>query len=384
MTGKALTMQQQAEIARAAMDRSVNRTVLAGQLGMSRQWLNTLIGRVRAEHWEGLQPRSRAPKRTRQIDVVVEDAIVRLRKELTDEGMSAGAAVIQWHLERLRIGPNPSLSTIWRKLKARGLVEPAPQRAPRLACVRFEFGAPNACWQIDFTHWSLRDDRPVVIVNVIDDHSRLCVASLAAPSTSSKLAWQAVAGAALRWGVPARVLSDNGVEFSSRAPDGGLFETNLRTIGVPLIHSRAHHPQTCGKVERFHQTTKTFLRAHRATRSIVELQRLLDDWRERYNHRPHQGIRRQTPHDRWHAQPAEHAGSPLPQPTDRRALELTTTARGKVTVTPWEIPLGKRWAHHTVRAFVDGLDLAIFTTDAQPIRTLRINPQLRYQPLTNT
>jgi transposase InsO family protein len=384
MTGKVLTMQDHAEIALAAADRSINRSALAARLGISRQWLHTLIGRVQADRWDGLMARSRAPKRTRQIAPAFEDEIVRLRKELTDEGMSSGAAVIQWHLERLGIHPVPSQATIWRRLKTRGLVQPAPERAPRPACVRFEFPAPNACWQIDFTHWSLRDGRAVVIVNVIDDHSRLCVASRAATTTSSKLAWQAVSDAAIGWGVPARVLSDNGVEFSSRSPTGGLFETNLRTIGVQLIHSRAHHPQTCGKVERFHHTTKTFLRAHPAARSIVGLQRLLDDWIDRYNHRPHQGIRRRTPHERWHASTAEQPGPALPEPADRRVTELIATANGKITVSPWEIPLGQVWARQTVRAFVDDLDVAIFTTDARLIRTLRINPERRYQPLTNT
>jgi transposase InsO family protein len=383
MAGKVLSMQDQAEIVLAAQDRSINRSALAARLGMSRAWLHTLIGRA-AQGWSGLEPRSRAPKQTRQIAALVEDEIVRLRKELTDEGMSAGPPVIQWHLERLGITPVPSQSTIWRRLKARGLVQPMPERAPRPACVRFEFPAPNACWQIDFTHWSLRDRRGVVIMNVIDDHSRACVASIAAASSSSKLAWQAFSDGAARWGVPAQMLSDNGIEFNARSPTGGLFEQNLRAIGVQLIHSRVHHPQTCGKVERFHQTTKTFLRARPAARSVLGLQRLLDEWVDRYNHRPHQGIRRCTPHDRWHASEPETSGPALASPPDRRVLELKTTADGKITVAPWNIPLGNAWAHQPVRVFVDELDVAIFDRDAGLIRKLRINPERRYQPLTNT
>jgi len=383
MAGKVLTMHDQAEIALAARDRSINRSALAARLGISRQWLHTLIGRAE-RGWEGFEPLSRAPKQPRQIVAAVEDEIVRLRKELTDEGMSAGAAVIQWHLERLGIAPVPSQATIWRRLKARGLVRSMPERAPRSACVRFEFPAPNACWQIDFTHWSLRDGRGVVIMNVLDDHSRLCVASLAAASSSSKLAWQAFSIGADRWGLPARVLSDNGIEFNARSPTGGLFEQNLRTLGVQLIHARVHHPQTCGKVERFHSTTKKFLRAHRPARSVLELQRLLDQWVDRYNHRPHQGIHRATAHHRWHANDRDTPGPALAPPLDQRVLELNSTADGKITVAPWNIALGKAWAHQPVRVFVDGLDVAIFNRDAGLIRKLRINPDRRYQPLTNT
>jgi hypothetical protein len=65
-------------------------------------------------------------------------------------------------------------------------------------------------------------------------------------------------------------------------------------------------------------------------------------------------------------------------------LELHATSRGRITVAPWEIALGRRWAAHTVRAFIDDLDVAIFDRDAQLIRQLQINPQRRYQPLTNT
>ena len=384
MARKELTVQEEMAIAEAAADRSIDRTALADRLGMSRQWLSVLIGRVRSESWDGLKPRSRAPKRTRQIGADVEDRIVRIRKELAAEGMSAGPAVIRWHLEREGFEPVPSESTIWRRLKDRGLVRPMPERAPRPACVRFEFPAPNACWQIDFTHWPLRNGRPVVIVNVIDDHSRLCVASVAALRQSSQLAWQAFSIAATQWGVPAQLLSDNGVEFSSRAVDGGLFATNLREVGVDQIHSRAHHPQTCGKVERFHQTTKTFLTAHRACRSVTELQRHLDDWVERYNHRPHQGIARRTPWERWHANPAAQAGPPIAAAPDRRVVELRADAKGRIRLVPWEIPLTDRWANQPVRAFVDGLDVTIFDSDAQIVRRLRIHPERRYQPLTNT
>jgi transposase InsO family protein len=314
---------------------------------------------------------------------VVEDEIVRLRKELGAEGLSAGKDAIRWHLERVGVGPVPSEATIWRTLKRRGLIESAPQRRPKSSYVRFVAAAPNERWQIDFTHWQLCSGRPVVIMNVIDDHSRVCVASLAAARPSSSLAWQAVCDAAHTWGLPASVLSDNGVEFTSHSATGGVFAENLAAVGVAQLHSRPRHPQTCGKVERLHQTTKKFLRAHRDARSITGLQTLLDTWRDRYNHGPHRGIGRRTPTEQWHASPPAHPGPPQLHHYQRVAT-LHTTNRGRIELTPWQIMLGVTWANQTVTAFVDDHDVAIFTTDGTLIRTLQINPHQRYQGLTNT
>lgn len=376
-------MHQQALVAVAAGDRSVNRSALARELGISRQWLGVLIGRFNREGFAGFEARSRAPRSPAQIDAVVEDAIVRVRKERVDAGLSAGPGPLRWQLERAGGVSVPSEATIWRACQRRGLIEPQPKKRPKSSYQRFEFASPNECWQIDFTHWQLRGGRPVVIVNVIDDHSRVCVASIAAARSSAELAWQALWRAATRWGLPGAVLSDNGLEFRGRSATGGLFVTNLDTLGVRAINARAHHPQTCGKVERLHQTLKKFLRAHREPTTIPRLQVLLDEWIDSYNHGPHKALGRLTPTERWHARPATRPGPPLPR-RDQRIVELHANASGRVDLRPWQIKLGAPWAHHHVVAFVDGLDVAIFTTGGHLIRSLRIDPHRRYQRLTNT
>src|SRR5687767_13525634 len=72
---------------------------------------------------------------------------------------------------------------------------------------------PNHLWQIDATHWTLADGRRVEIINVIDDHSPLCVASVAVRSCTTEAAWETVTGAAVTWALPTRMLSDNGLSL---------------------------------------------------------------------------------------------------------------------------------------------------------------------------
>jgi transposase InsO family protein len=378
-------MHQQAQIAVAAGDRSVNRSALARELGISRQWLATLIARFEVEQFAGLEPRSRAPVHPMQCDASVEDAVVRVRKQLVDEGFGYGPGPIRWHLQREGVVPVPSEATIWRICSRRGLVLAEPKKRPKASYCRFEFAAPNACWQIDFTHWQLRDDLPVVIMNMIDDHSRVCVASIAAPRSSSKLAWQAFSVGAQRWGLPAMLLSDNGIEFTGgQSGVPGMFINNLRAVGVKTINARPYHPQTCGKVERLHQTLKQWLRVRPEPRTVTQLQRLLETFTERYNNdRPHRSLGRSTPAERWHASPPDGPGEPTVE-RDERVTNLRTNDKGRIELKPWQVNLGAAHANQTVTVFIDGLEIAVFTSKGKLIRTLRIDPTRRYQPLSNT
>jgi transposase InsO family protein len=379
-------MHQQAQIAVAAGDRSVNRSALARELGISRQWLATLIARFEVEQFGGLEPRSRAPAHPMQCDAAVEDAVVRVRKQLVDEGFGYGPGPIRWQLQREGIAPLPSEATIWRICTRRGLVAAEPKKRPKTSYGRFEFAAPNECWQIDFTHWQLRGGASVVIMNVIDDHSRVCVASLAARRSSGSLAWQAFSAGAQRWGLPAMVLSDNGVEFTGGRSTvvGGVFVANLRAVRVQTINSRPYHPQTCGKVERLHQTLKQWLRARPEPRTVPQLQALLKTFTDRYNNdRPHRSLGRRTPAERWHASPAAGPGEPTLE-RDERVVELRTNNKGRFELRPWQINLGADYGNQTVTVIIDGPEIVAFTSDGKLIRTLRIDPTRRYQPLSNT
>ena len=268
--------------------------------GVSKSWVAKLVGRFREGGYEGIGPRSRAartiPHRTAPE---VEDQIVALRKELTEQGLDAGAETIGYHLAQ-RGGEVPSTSTIWRVLRRRGFVTPQPHKRPRSSFIRFEATLPNERWQSDVTHWKLADGSEAKIVNFVDDHSRLAVGAKAMRAATAPRVLALFQQAGARWGFPAALLTDNGCVYTTWHRGGpNAMQTELLALGVAFRHSRPYHPQTCGKVERFHQTMKRFLAAQPRASSIRELQGQIDRFVAYYNEvRPHPGHRPADPQGR--------------------------------------------------------------------------------------
>jgi transposase InsO family protein len=181
---------------------------LARAYGIDRSWLYRRLARFNKEGQAGLELRSRRPRTspTRVADRF-EDEVVALRKELGDAGYDAGAETIRVHLSR-RHQVVPSTSTIWRILKARGFVTPQPHKRPKSSYRHFCAELPNECWQADVTHVEVAEGAVFEVVNMIDDHSRLCVASRVFVSTRSPDVVRTLHRAAAQWGYPERFLSD--------------------------------------------------------------------------------------------------------------------------------------------------------------------------------
>jgi transposase InsO family protein len=320
-----------------------------------------------------LEPRSRAAHTVaNKTPPEIEDAIVAKRKELVDAGLDAGPSSIAWHLRDLE--GCPSESTIWRILKDRGFIDDQPHKAPKRAGRSFTAERANDCWQLDDTAWQLADDTPVKILNVLDDHSRLLVASTATLSCTGAFALEVLAGGAAVLGWPARFLSDNARAFRN------VLANAVAPLGVTAGHSRPYHPQTNGKVERFHQTLKQWLARQPAANDLAELQAQLDRFRDLYNHqRPHRSLDRRTPADVW-------ATAPKSGPADR-PLQTPTTIHTRV-VTGGRLSIG-RITRVTLGAAHDGKPaLAVVTgtrchvfIDGVLIRELTIDPTRRNQPL---
>ena len=359
----------------------VNVAALCAEAGVSRKTFYKWRGRFVAEGLAGLEVRSRRPQRSpARTSVAVEDRVVELRKQLAEGHVDDGPATIRWHLQRSGAVAVPSEATIWRILVRRGFVVPEPKKRPHCSWRRFEAAAPNELWQIDGTDWSLADDTDVKILNLIDDHSRSVPASRAAPGETCDAAWEAFSTAVEEVGMPSGCLSDNGLAFSGRLRGFEVdFEIRLRDTGVRAITAAPFHPQTCGKVERFQQTLKKWLRHQPRVDTLAELQAQLDWFRDYYNRcRPHRAIGRVTPWERFSASPRlVPDGRPLP--SDLRRVDATVTPGGKAELGRWTIGLGMEFAGQRAHVFIDGTRANVFI-HGRLIRHLELDRTRRYQP----
>jgi len=355
--------------------------------GVSPRWVYELVRRFDAEGEAGLEPRSRRPGSSpHRTASALEDEIVELRKELLDQGLDAGAHTIAVHLSR-RHGTTPSIATIWRVLSRRGFVTPQPQKRPKSSFIRFEAEMPNERWQADITHWRLAGDTEVEILNVIDDHSRFLVASDALVVFKATDVVASFHGAAATHGFPSSLLTDNGAVFTA-APRKGRCALELETaaLGIRFVHSRPYHPQTCGKVERFHQTEKKWLAKQPAPTSVSELQAHLDTFAAYYNTvRPHRAIGRRTPAEAFTARPkAAPSGLGVAVPPHYRVRRDKIDITGVITLRHnsrlHHIGLGRRLVGTRVLVLVDGLRVRVLTEDGELIRELTVDPTRDYQP----
>jgi transposase InsO family protein len=359
---------------------------LAAAHGVHRSWIYKLLARYRAEGEAGLELRSRRPTSSpTRIADLYEDEIVALRKELAEAGFDAGAVTIQVHLSR-RHHDVPSVSTIWRVLKARGFVTPQPHKRPRSSLVRFVADLPNECWQMDVTHVELASGRAVEVLNVIDDHSRVCVASVARPVFTSPKVVASFLDAAGQWGFPAAVLSDNGAIFTAAYRNGmAAMESTLLSLGIEFRHSRPYHPQTCGKIERFHQTLKKYLVQQDPPATVRQLQTQLDAFVDYYNDvRPHRSLKRQTPTEAFAARVKASPRRPSIDTDGYRVRHDRVDKTGTITLRYRSrlrhIGIGRAHAGTRVIVLSAGPEVRVLLEDGQLISQLTIDPTRDYQP----
>ena len=358
---------------------------LAAAHGVSESWLFKLLRRYRLEGPAGLEPRSRRPKTSpTRIADLYEDEIVRVRKELADGGFDAGAETIHFHMAT----PGrqvPSVSTIHRVLVARGFVTPEPHKRPKSSWKRFVAEFPNECWQADVTHVEVADGVVYEVLNVIDDHSRLCMASRLFVTTRSPDVVRTLHKAASTWGYPQRFLTDNGRIFTTPLGSGvGAMELELLSLGIATTHGRPYHPQTQGKVERFHQTMKKYLAKQEPATTKKLLQGQLNRFVEYYNtERPHRGIGRRRPIEAFGAREKagpigpriEAGGYRIRHDKVDRGGSVTLRYKGKLH----HIGVGCPYAGWRVILLVAGLDVRVIGLDGSPLRHLTLDPSVDYQ-----
>ena len=368
---------------------------VAATYGVSTSWLYELLARYRREGEAVFEPRSRRPETNpNATPAEVVDLLVRLRKELTDQGLDAGPETICWHLAHHH-HITVARATVARHLTARGLITPEPKKRPKSSYIRFEASMPNETWQADFTHYRLTrpDGRPGLDTEVLtwlDDCTRYALRITAHHRVTATIVLTEFRTAVATHGIPASTLTDNGMVFTTRLSGGkggrNQLETELRRLGVDQKNGRPWHPQTQGKVERFQQTMKKWLRAQPIQpATIADLQALLDTFADQYNHRrPHRSLpHRATPATIYTNRPKATPGDRTDDTHERIRRDRVDKA-GKITLrhggTLYSIGIGRTHARTRVIVLVQDLDIRIIdATTGELIRELTLDTTTRYQ-----
>ena len=369
---------------------------VAARYGMHRSWVYRLKARYDDVGEAAFEPLSRRPHTTpTAIPATTVELIRSLRKELDEAGLDAGPDTIAWHLTQ-RHQLTVSVSTVARTLTREGLVVPEPKKRPKSSYLRFAAAMPNECWQSDFTHYRLTaDGQPgaeVEIISWLDDCTRYALHVTAHHRITAPIVLATFRQTAAQHGIPASTLTDNGMVYTTRFAGGrggrNAFEAQLRAWQVVQKNSRPSHPTTCGKVERFQQTLKKWLRAQPTQpTTIADLQALIDAFLEAYNRRrPHRSL----PHQATPA--ALYESLPKALPTDTREAEthdrvrvdkvsktgnLTLRVHGRLR----HIGIGRTHKGTHVLLLVQDLEVRVVNAiTGELLRELTIDPARDYQP----
>lgn len=295
---------------------------------ISRKTFYQILKRARTEgQAAALEPRSRRPKTSPNATTeIIKDQAVAVRKALEKAGWDHGPISVHDKMLKLDMEP-PSVATLAKIFRDRGLVVPAPEKRPRSSYRSFRYPMPNACWQLDATEYPLEGGGKCVIFQLEDDHSRLAVASLAARSENRADAVKVFKQGVAARGLPQRLLTDNG-DALNPIRRGVISElvAYANSLGVATITGKPGKPTTQGKNERFHSTLFRWLKKQPYAKDLAQLQTQLDAFDHAYNNeRGHQSLEdRRTPQEAWDATPV--AQPPQPGNAEQHSTKPTRPA----------------------------------------------------------
>ena len=329
-----------------------------------------------------LAPQSRKPYRSpTRIDEDVKAQALAVRAALEESGWDCGPISVHDKMRSMGLEA-PSIASLARIFREKGAARQEPKKKPRSAYRRFVYPAPNACWQLDATEYTLAGGRPCVIFQLEDDHTRVAVASHVDRAETSEAAVTVFKKGIAARGVPQRLLTDNGAALNP-ARQGQLSQlvAYANSLGVETITGKPGKPTTQGKNERFHQTLFRWLDQQPLAKTIQELQTQVDHFDVLYNtQRPHQALPgRMTPQQAWEATPV----APPPDP-DRYNNQIGSTTRvvrkhGDIGLRGIQFQLGHEYAGTQVHITWNDTKLTIFDEQGtQIIEHTWPEPGIRY------
>jgi transposase InsO family protein len=286
------------------------------------------IERWRAEGREGLSDRSRRPLTSPgRSSPAVEEQVLAVRRAHP----RWGGRKIRRVLQREGLAEAPSASTATAILRRHGLLD-GPRAGEARDWRRFESAAANDLWQMDFKGHVATAVGRLHPLTVLDDRSRYSLVLAACGDEREATVRARLTGAFRRYGLPWRMLADNGSPWGSAGGEPTRFAVWLMDLDVALIHGRPYHPQTQGKEERFHRTLKGEVLDGRTFRSLEEAETAFAAWREVYNsRRPHEALGLEVPASCYEASRRAMLETILPPDYEPQATVRTVGSGGQIS-----------------------------------------------------
>lgn len=294
-------MSSRLEFVELALRGDANVSELCRRFSVSRPTAYKWLHRYQSDGLSGLLDRSRRPQRSPdRTSPAMERRIVHVRQQHRAWGGEKIATVLQ----RAGVADVPDPRTVQKILKRHGLIDPA-QTITHRPCHRFEHPEPNDLEQMDYKGSFAIGTGRCHPLTVIDDHSRFVLLLHACADETTATVRALLITTFRRYGLPRRMLMDNGSPWGDDRdhPWTPLTVWMLR-LGIAVSHGRPYHPQTQGKIERFHRTLKAEAITGRTFTDLRDCQRQFDRFRQLYNcERPHQSLDKDVPVSRYTPSP---------------------------------------------------------------------------------
>ena len=280
---------QRREFAQAAMYCS-NFSSLCREYGITRR-----TGRKWVERYQTQQPLTDRSRRPHTMPTRTSEEIELLILAIRADNSGWGAKTIHNVLTKEGHKNLPCVKTVNNILHRHGCISPEESQK-RQPFTRFEKEKCNVMWQTDFKgEFQMDDSNYCYPLTILDDHSRFSL-KIAPRLSTANVVIPVFTEVFREYGMPDSILSDNGAQFAGFKKGYTQFERWLMDLDILPIHGRIKHPQTQGKIERFHRTMKQELLNHTNIANIRDAQNKFNLWRDKYNNiRPHEALGMKTP-----------------------------------------------------------------------------------------
>lgn len=291
------TMELKEEFIRQALKSEVNFKALCQSYNISRTTGYNTLKAYRQYGHKALESKSRKPDTSPNM---TSDFVIECILAVRHANPRWGGRKIRAYLIKQGVRNMPSEKTCNRILSRYGCINPE-ESAKHKPYIRFEHAHPNDLWQMDFKGHFPTGQQRCHPFTLLDDHSRFSLAIISCPDETKETVIKALIDVFRTYGLPKRITMDNGSPWGY-GPSQRYTEIDIWLIrlGINVSHSRPYHPQTQGKLERFHRTLKLELLSEYYFDTLAHAQEGFDWWRKLYNEkRPHEGIGLDVPESRY-------------------------------------------------------------------------------------